>query len=80
MSEVGALGLDPGGQLVGVVEAQRLVVDPGVEHDVGERAEGVEARAAERGGHEGAMAFGHGAIITQRPGPIPTDRVHCARA
>ena len=34
--QVGALGRDPLGELLGVVEAQRLVVDPRVEHDVGE--------------------------------------------
>ncbi len=45
--QVGALGLDPGGQVVGVVEPQRLVVDPGIEHDVGDGAEG--ARGPDRG-------------------------------
>ena len=39
--QVGALGLDPGRQLLGVVEAQGLLVDPRVEHDVGEALERV---------------------------------------
>ena len=70
--EVGALGFDPGGEVVGVVEAQRLVVDPGIEHDVGEGTEGVEAGTAERCGHERAVAVGHAGDSDSRDRFDPT--------
>ena len=58
--QVGALGLDALGELLGSVEAQRPVVDPRVEHDVGaELAERLESLAAERRGHECLRAVGH---------------------
>ena len=62
--EVGALGLDPGRQLLGVVEPHGLLVDPGVEHHVGEALERVQSFAAERCRHERFVI--HGAIIAQR--------------
>ena len=48
----GALGLHPVGQLLGVVDAQRRLVEPGVEGEVGQLAEEVESRAADRGRHQ----------------------------
>ena len=60
--QVGALGDDALGELLGLVEPQRPVVDPGVEHDVGEALERVEPLTTERCGHENpGPAFGSGA-------------------
>ena len=42
-------------ELLAVEEAQGCVVDPRVEHDVGEALEGRETLAAERGGDERAV-------------------------
>ncbi len=50
----------PLGQLVGGVEAQRLLLDPRVQHDVGDLPERLEALAAERGGDEGPRLVRHG--------------------
>ena len=59
--EVGALGDDAFRELLGLVEAERAVVDPRVEHDVGEAFERLETLTAEGGGHEGAPAYAGGA-------------------
>ncbi len=56
--EVGALGLHPLRELLTVVEPYRLLVDPGVEHDVGQGLEGREALATEGSGHERSV-IGH---------------------
>ena len=53
IEQVGALGLDALGELLGAVEAQRPVVDPRIEHDVGaELAQRLEPVAPERRGHQ----------------------------
>ena len=57
--EVGALGLDPGGQLLGVVEPHRLLVDPGVEHHVGEAFQRGQSLAAERRRHQRFVILVH---------------------
>ena len=58
--QVRALGLDALGELLGAVEAQRAVVDPRVEHDVGAQlAQGLEPVAAERRGHQDLRAVRH---------------------
>ena len=57
---VGAFFLDTGGQLLAVVDAQGLVVDPRVEDDVGQLAQGVEAFAPEGRGDERLRSVCHG--------------------
>ena len=48
----GALVGGPLGQLLGVVDAQGLVVDPGVDDEVGELAQQLEPGPADGGRHE----------------------------
>jgi len=58
--EVRPLGLDALGELLGPVEAERAVVDPGVEDDVGAQLlERREAVTPEGRGHEGLRAIRH---------------------
>ena len=62
----GALGPGPFGQVGGAVEAQRLVVDPRIEDDVGDLGQPVGARPPEgcgdeRGGAGGGRLGGHDA-------------------
>ena len=48
----GTLVRGPLGQLLGVVDAEGLVVDPGVDDEVGELAQQLDPGAPNRGGHE----------------------------
>src|SRR5205823_2032996 len=57
--DVSAFLLDPFGQPRAVVDAQRGVVDPRVEDDVGQLFECVEALAPERGSNEGSVSGSH---------------------
>ena len=57
--QVGALGRDPFGELLAVVHAQRVLLDPRVVDDLGEPLERVEALAPERRGDECLVSFGH---------------------
>ena len=52
----GALGVDALGQCVGAVEAERSVVEPRVDDEVGHRGQPLDARPTERRGHEGGGA------------------------
>src|SRR5205823_13325058 len=57
--DVGALLVGSLGQAGPVVDAQRGLVDPRVEHDVGQLPQGVEALAPERRGDEGSVSGRH---------------------
>ncbi len=70
--QVGALGGDALGQRVGVVDAQRPVVDPRVEHHVGDLAQRVEAGPAEGSRDERAVGSGFrhaGSLASRSRGP-----------
>ena len=83
MTMDGALGGHPLGQLCGVVDAQGGLVEPRIEHEIGQLVQQVEAGAAHRGGHQGlrpgSCHVGRDSPCARRASSIMTDHDTCVR-